>query len=113
MSRTLRQLARAAVIAAGTAGLVVVATGRAAAAAQDPTAELIGVIERARNWLMSIAFVAAVFFATWGALRRMGAGDNPGEVEKSNSLFRGAFVGLGLAVLAPILVAIAKSILEG
>lgn len=114
MSRRLRPLARAAAIAVGVAVVVAVAGDPVSAAPKpDPTAELVEVIERARNWLMGIAFVAAAFFATWGALRRMGAGDDPGELEKSKASFRNAFVGVALAVLAPILVEIARSILEG
>jgi hypothetical protein len=77
----------------------------------DPTGDLVGVIERARNWLVGIAFTIAAFFATWGAMRRMAAGDDPGEIEKSKAAFRNAFLGAGLAVLAPVLTAIVMGIL--
>jgi hypothetical protein len=106
-------LARVAVVV-GAAAVILLAPDVVSASptpAPDPTGELVGVIERARNWLVGIAFTIAAFFATWGAIRRMGAGDDPGEIEKSKSAFRNAFLGAGLAVLAPILVAIVMGIL--
>lgn len=114
MRRVLCQMARLATVVVGAAVLVVVVGGPVwAAPAPDPTAELVDVIERARDWLMSIAWVVAGFFATVGALQRMWAKDDPGEVQRSNSSFRNAFVGVGLAVLTPVLVEIFKSIVEG
>lgn len=108
-------LARAAVVVGAAAVLMlapdVVWAAPSPTPAPDPTGELVGVIERARNWLVGIAFTIAAFFATWGAMRRMAAGDDPGEIEKSKAAFRNAFLGAGLAVLAPVLVAIVMGIL--
>ncbi|MEJ3745512.1 pilin [Actinomycetes bacterium KLBMP 9797] len=124
MYRIVRRISYATVVVAVVAGIVVLTEGSAWAAptpapdpagpGQDPsTAQLVALIERARNWLMGIAFTVAAFFATWGALRRIGAGDDPTEIEKSKSAFRSAFIGAALVVLAPILVAILNSILRG
>lgn len=113
MTRTLRRLARTAVVLAGTAVLLVAAGGPASAApGPDPdTQKLIDIIDRATGWLVGILVTIATFFATLGGVRRMTAGDDPGEIEKSKGAFKSAFFGYALAGLAPIIVGVAKKIL--
>jgi apolipoprotein N-acyltransferase len=85
--------------------LVLVMAGPAWAAATLPE-----VIANGRNWIMGILAGAATLFLTTGGLRYLMAGGDPGEVEKAKTALRNACYGYGLAVLAPVIVEILKSI---
>jgi hypothetical protein len=117
--RTLELLRRQ----AGTA-LVVVAvitlamagmTGRAAAAQvlAAPAASVDQVLANLRAWLVGILAGLATVFLTLGGIRYVMAGGNPGEIEKAKSAFRGAGIGYGLAVLAPLVVSVLRGIVGG
>jgi hypothetical protein len=67
------------------------------------------VLDNIRNWIMGIAAGAALLFITIGALRRMFAGTEPGEIEASNRAFKSAAWGFGVALCAPMIVEILKS----
>ncbi|MFE3317525.1 pilin [Nocardia sp. NPDC059195] len=109
-----RALARVALFAV----LVVAAlvTTASAAAAAEPVSVLAiaesfdQVLDNIRNWLVGIlAGLATVCLTVAGARYVLASGD-PGEVEKSKTALRAACIGYGLAMLAPVIVAVLKSI---
>jgi hypothetical protein len=109
--RVLRVAGRAGLmlLAATLSAAVVVAFGEAAwaQAPEDPGVESIPeVVDRMRLWLVGILFSVAVFFFTLGGFRYMTSNGDPGELEKAKNSFRNAGIGLGLAILAPLLVTI-------
>ncbi len=106
----LRRLAtRAAVSAAGAAALVGLgAAGPALAADSIPT-----VISNLQNWLVGILAGLATLFLVIGGVRYVVSGGNPGEVEKAKSAFKSAGMGYCLAILAPVVITILKSIVGG
>ncbi|MFQ6227157.1 pilin [Nocardia sp. NPDC002869] len=71
------------------------------------------VIDNARNWVMGIlAGLATLCLTVAGARYLLGGGD-PAETEKAKTAFRAACLGYALAVLAPVIVAVLKSIVGG
>lgn len=95
----------AAVVAAvPAAGLLVVASAGPVLAA--PPASLQEVMSRITAWLIGIAAALATLFLTYGAVRYMAAGGDPGNVEKAKTAWRNAALGYGLALLAPLIVTI-------
>lgn len=113
MKSMIKRLSRGVTCIVTSAAMLVVlaATPVWAAPEPNPTDQLKGVIDRATGWLVGILVTVATFFATLGGVRRMTAGDDVGEIEKSKGSFRNAFYGYALAALAPIAVRIAKAIL--
>ena len=100
----------AAIIAVGMSA----ATGRAAAAElAAPVASVDQVLVNLRAWLVGILAGLATVFLTLGGIRYVMAGGNPGEIEKAKSAFRGAGIGYGLAVLAPLVVSVLRGIVGG
>ena len=78
----------------------------------DPaTDRLTTVIGNATGWLVGILAAVATLFLTVGGVRYLMAGGDPGEMEKAKTAFRSAGLGYALAALAPVVVAILKSIL--
>ena len=71
------------------------------------------VISNMTAWLVGILAVVATFFLTLGGLRYLAAGGDPGEVEKAKAALRNAGIGYGLAVLAPVVVTVLKSLVGG
>ncbi|WP_433754717.1 pilin [Nocardia sp. CA-135398] len=68
------------------------------------------VLDNLRNWLIGIlAALATVCLTVAGARYLIGAGD-PAEMEKAKSAFRAACLGYALAMLAPVIVTVLKSI---
>jgi hypothetical protein len=86
---------------AGTAGHVL------AAASIDQ------VITNTTKWIMGILAGLATLFLTIGGLRYLMAGGNPGEVERAKTAVRSAAIGYGLAILAPVIVTVLKSLAGG
>jgi hypothetical protein len=115
MKPVFRRIARAGVLAAAT--FILAAAGAAPAYAAtgvlaDPaTDRLNAIIGNATGWLVGILAAVATLFATVGGVRYVMAGGDPGEVEKAKGSFKSAGLGYALAALAPIVVAILKSIL--
>ncbi|MFE6158784.1 pilin [Streptomyces sp. NPDC056486] len=68
------------------------------------------VITNLRNWIVGILAALATLFLTFGGLRYLMAGGDPGEVESAKRALRAAAVGYGLAILAPVIVTILKGI---
>ncbi|GAA3783192.1 hypothetical protein GCM10022225_84320 [Plantactinospora mayteni] len=66
------------------------------------------IIENITAWIVGLLVGVATLFLTIGGLRRLAAGGDPTEIEKSNSAFKNALLGYALAVLAPILLAVVQ-----
>jgi hypothetical protein len=71
------------------------------------------VITSTTVWLVGILAGLATLFLTIGGIRYVMAGGDPGEVAKAKVAFRSAAIGYGLAVLAPVIVTILKSLTGG
>ena len=90
---------------------MVVGVGGAAWAAGPPAAPTLGsVIDSLRAWLVGLLAGLASLFLTLGGLRYMTAGGDPGQVERAKTALRSAAIGYALAVLAPVLVEILRSV---
>jgi Type IV secretion system pilin len=105
-----RRRARAFFLGVGfaTGVLVFHAAGRVWAADTIPQ-----VIGNLRDWIVGILAGLATLFLTVGGLRYLMAGGDPGEVESAKRALRAAATGYGLAVLAPVIVSVLKSIVGG
>jgi hypothetical protein len=86
---------------AGTAGHVL------AAASIDQ------VISNITKWIVGILAGLATLFLTMGGLRYLMAGGDPSEVERAKTALRSAAIGYGLAILAPVIVTVLKSLVGG
>ncbi|MER6091324.1 pilin [Streptomyces bluensis] len=75
------------------------------AAADIPT-----VITNLRNWILGILAGLATLFLTFGGLRYLMAGGDPGEVEAAKRALKAAAIGYGLALLAPVIVTVLQGI---
>ena len=68
------------------------------------------VINSTTVWLVGILAGLATLFLTIGGVRYLMASGDPAEVQKAKIALRSAAIGYGLAVLAPIVVAILRSL---
>ncbi|MFE0135841.1 pilin [Streptomyces sp. NPDC059037] len=68
------------------------------------------VISNLRNWIVGILAGLATLFLTFGGLRYLMAGGDPGEVESAKRALKAAAIGYGLAILAPVIVTILNGI---
>lgn len=107
-ARFRRAAARVGLTAAAAALALLGAAAPALAAADIPT-----VINNLQNWLIGILAGLATLFLVIGGVRWVISGGNPGEVEKAKSAFRSAGFGYCLAILAPVVITILKSIVGG
>ena len=94
--------------AAATALATLGAASPALAADDIPT-----VISNLQTWLVGILAALATLFLVIGGVRYVISGGNPGEVEKAKSAFKSAAIGYCLAILAPVVITILKSIVGG
>lgn len=107
--RSRRAAARTALTTAAAGALIVLGTAAPALAADSiPT-----VISNLQNWLIGILAGLATLFLVIGGVRYVISGGNPGEVEKAKTAFRSAGFGYCLAILAPVVITILKSIVGG
>jgi hypothetical protein len=74
--------------------------------------EVVAILEAVRNALVAVLTALAIAALTYAGIRYVIAGGDPGGVEKAKIAAKSAVVGLGLALLAPILVAIVKGIIN-
>ncbi|GAB3848600.1 pilin [Dactylosporangium cerinum] len=79
----------------------------------NPTARINAIITNITNWVTGILVGVATLFLTVGGLRRLAAGGDPAEIEKSNSAFKNSLIGYALAVLAPVLLGVVKGWIGG
>ncbi|MEV7523723.1 pilin [Streptomyces sp. NPDC091371] len=73
-------------------------------------ADIPTVITNLRNWIVGILAGLATLFLTFGGLRYLMAGGDPGEVEAAKRAVRAAAIGYGLALLAPVFVTVLKGL---
>ena len=71
------------------------------------------VISNTTVWIVGILAGLATLFLTIGGVRYLMAGGDPAEVEKAKTAFKSAGIGYALAVLAPVVVAVLKSLVGG
>jgi hypothetical protein len=93
-----------------TAGVMVLACPAAAYAADLGVNDIPTTVNSLRNWIIGILAGVATLFLTIGGLRYLLAGGDPGEVEKAKSALKCAAIGYALALLAPVVVAVLKSV---
>ncbi|MGA8114115.1 MAG: pilin [Actinocatenispora sp.] len=86
------------------------ATGQPIAA---PVHSLREVIHNLQKWVMGILAAVATLFLVLAGVYWATAGGDPAQVDKAKGALKNALVGYGLAVLAPILLQVVKSIVEG
>src|SRR5216683_8107399 len=68
------------------------------------------VISNTTAWVVGILAAVATLFLTIGGLRYLMAGGDPAEVEKAKTALKSAAIGYGLAILAPVIVTVLKSL---
>jgi len=90
---------------------VILAPAALAQGASPPT--LNGVLNSLRTWLIGILAALATLFLTVGGIRYLTAGGDPVQVEKAKTALKSAAIGYALAALAPVLVAILRSVVGG
>ncbi|GAA2110056.1 pilin [Streptomyces synnematoformans] len=73
-------------------------------------ADIPTVITNLRNWIVGILTGLATLFLTFGGLRYLMAGGDPGEVEAAKRALKAAGIGYGLAILAPVIVTVLQGI---
>jgi hypothetical protein len=71
------------------------------------------VISNITKWIVGILAGLATLFLTIGGLRYLMAGGDPSEVERAKTALRSAAIGYGLAILAPVIVTVLKSLVGG
>lgn len=64
-------------------------------------------------WLVGILAGLATLFLTLGGVRYLMAGGDPAEVEKAKTALKSAAIGYALAILAPVMVTVLKSLVGG
>lgn len=82
-------------------------------AAPEGLGQVVDILEAIRNALVAVLTALAIAALTYAGIRYVIAGGDPTGVEKAKIAAKSAVVGLGLALLAPILVAIVKGIIGG
>lgn len=73
-------------------------------------AQLNKVISNLRNVLVYLLVGLATLFLTVGAVRYLAADGDPGEIDRAKKSLRNAAIGYGLAALAPVVVAVLRSV---
>ncbi|WP_414945596.1 pilin [Amycolatopsis sp. cmx-11-32] len=75
-----------------------------------PPGSLEQVITNLRDFLIGLLVGLATLFLTIGGVRYLAADGDPGEVERAKKSLRNAAIGYGLAMLAPVIVTVLKSL---
>ncbi|MFE3196308.1 pilin [Nocardia sp. NPDC059240] len=71
------------------------------------------VLTNIRNWLIGLLAAIATVCLTIGGTRYLISSGDPGEVERAKTALKAACLGYVLAMLAPVVVAVLKSIVGG
>lgn len=95
------------------AAIICILADPANAASRAAPSDLNAVFTNIRNWLIGLLVSLATLMLTLGGLRYLVAGGDPGEVQKAKLALKAAAFGYGLAVLAPLLVNVLKSVVGG
>lgn len=115
-ARRARLAARAAVTALAAAAALTAAAQPALAGAAGhvlAAASIDQVIANITKWIVGILAGLATLFLTLGGLRYLMADGDPSEVERAKTALRSAAIGYGLAILAPVIVTVLKSLVGG
>lgn len=81
--------------------------------ATDPgMARIVAILDGIRNALVAVLAALAIAMLTYAGVRYVLAGGDPSGVEKAKGAAKSALIGLALALLAPIVVAIVKGIVN-
>jgi hypothetical protein len=89
------------------------ATGGLAAGHLLAAASIGQVISNTTVWIVGILAGLATLFLTIGGVRYLMAGGDPAEVEKAKTAFKSAGIGYALAILAPVVVTVLRSLVGG
>jgi len=73
--------------------------------------QIVAILDRIRNALVLTLTGLAILAMTYAGVRYVIAAGDPSGVERAKGAARSAALGLGLALLAPVLVAIVKQII--
>lgn len=76
-------------------------------------ASIAQVISNATAWIVGILAGVATLFLTVGGLRYLMAGGDPAEAERAKTTLKSVAIGYGLAILAPVIVTVLKSLVGG
>jgi hypothetical protein len=68
------------------------------------------VISNLRNWVIGLLSGLATLFFTFGSVRYLMAGGDPGEVEAAKRSLKASAIGYGLALLAPVFMTVLQGI---
>jgi len=71
------------------------------------------VLNNTTLWIVGILAGLATLFLTLGGVRYLMAGGDPAEVEKAKTALKSAAIGYALAILAPVIVTVLKSLVGG
>ena len=71
------------------------------------------VISNTTLWIIGILGGLATLMLTLGGVRYLLANGDPAEVEKAKTAFKSAGIGYALAILAPVIVTVLKSLVGG
>ena len=71
------------------------------------------VLNNTTLWIIGILAGLATLMLTLGGVRYLMANGDPAEVEKAKTALRSAAIGYALAILAPVIVTILKSLVGG
>jgi Type IV secretion system pilin len=85
----------------------------AAATVPLAAASIAAVIGNLTAWIIGILAGVATLFLTIGGVRYLMAGGDPGEVERAKTALKSAAIGYALALLAPVIVTVLKSLVGG
>jgi hypothetical protein len=94
-------------------GAALLFTGLPAPGRVLAAASIAQVIGNTTAWIVGILAGVATLFLTIGGVRYLMAGGDPSEVEKAKTALKSAAIGYGLAVLAPVIVTVLKSLVGG
>jgi len=93
----------------GIAIVAALSTSVTASAAND----LATVVDKTQGWVAGIVFALATLFLTIGGVKYLIAGGNQRLVEEAKQSIRSALAGYVIAILAPVLAGIVKSVVGG
>ncbi len=96
--------------APGPGAQMVLAAREAVLAAPNDLPTVVGNL---RTWLISILATIASLFLVLAGVYWTSAGGDTTQVEKAKSSFRNALIGYGLAILAPVILAVLQGIVGG
>jgi hypothetical protein len=71
------------------------------------------VLNNTTLWIIGILAGLATLFLTLGGLKYLMANGDPAQVEQAKTALRSAAIGYALAILAPVIVTVLKSLVGG